>query len=216
MTEGGPPNNGMNLAAASRPQLMPGVEHSIGRKHGLRDARRRVMVVTLQGILQTAFAPFAHAHRQPPRVWRAACAVMRCRTAALGGHVRRCPAGHVTAIAYNACRHRACPRCGRHRGKGTGHLLRDDLPLVELRGLRLRGPQPAHAPPPLPGPEPRPAKPATRLRGPLGPRCRSEGRRPGWPLDHEARRRESGVPGPSWGPPRPGRQDGHAAAKSIS
>ena len=73
------------------------------------------MVVTLQGILQTAFAPFAHAHRQPPRVWRAACAVMRCRTAALGGHVRRCPAGHVTAIAYNACRHRACPRCGRHR-----------------------------------------------------------------------------------------------------
>jgi hypothetical protein len=40
---------------------------------------------------------------------------MRCRTAALGGHVRRCPAGHVAALAYNACRHRACPRCGRHR-----------------------------------------------------------------------------------------------------
>ncbi len=71
--------------------------------------------VTLQAILQTAFVPFAHAHRQPPRVWRAAHAVMRCRTAALGGHVRRCPAGHVAEIAYNACRHRACPRCGRHR-----------------------------------------------------------------------------------------------------
>ena len=51
----------------------------------------------------------------PARVWRAARAVIRCRTAALGGHVRHCPAGHVTAIAYNACRHRACPRCGRHR-----------------------------------------------------------------------------------------------------
>jgi Putative transposase/Transposase zinc-binding domain len=73
------------------------------------------MDVTLQAILQTAFPSFAHAHRQPPRVWRAAHAVMRCRTAALGGYVRRCPAGPVAALAYNACRHRACPRCGRHR-----------------------------------------------------------------------------------------------------
>jgi len=78
------------------------------------------MVVTLQAILQTAFVPFAQVHRVPKRIWRAARAAMCCRTAALGGHVRRCPAGHVTAIAYNACRHRACPRCGRHR---IGHWL---------------------------------------------------------------------------------------------
>src|SRR6202008_177228 len=44
-----------------------------------------------------------------PRV--AARAIMTCRTAALGGHVRRCPQGHVTEIWYNSCRHRACPRC---------------------------------------------------------------------------------------------------------
>jgi hypothetical protein len=36
---------------------------------------------------------------------------MACRTAALGGHVRQCPAGHVTEVWYNSCRHRACPRC---------------------------------------------------------------------------------------------------------
>ena len=40
-------------------------------------------------------------------------AVERCRTAALGGHVIRCEndaCGH-TAIAYNSCRNRHCPKC---------------------------------------------------------------------------------------------------------
>jgi len=69
------------------------------------------MAVTLQGILQASFAAFAQAPRVPRRVWQAAQAVMRCRTAALGGHVRRCPQGHVTEVWYNSCRQRACPRC---------------------------------------------------------------------------------------------------------
>jgi hypothetical protein len=40
-------------------------------------------------------------------------AIARCRTAALGGHVARCEnadCGH-TAIAYNSCRNRHCPKC---------------------------------------------------------------------------------------------------------
>jgi hypothetical protein len=40
-------------------------------------------------------------------------AIESCRTAALGGHVVRCEnsaCGH-TAIAYNSCRNRACPKC---------------------------------------------------------------------------------------------------------
>jgi hypothetical protein len=69
------------------------------------------MAVTLQEILQTSFAAYAQAHPVPRRVWKAAHAVMTCRTATLGGHVRRCPQGHVTEIWYNSCRHRACPRC---------------------------------------------------------------------------------------------------------
>ena len=40
-------------------------------------------------------------------------AIEGCRTAALGGHVARCAnaaCGH-TAIAYNSCRNRHCPKC---------------------------------------------------------------------------------------------------------
>ena len=34
-----------------------------------------------------------------------------CHTDALGGHVERCPDGHVIRIFYNSCGHRSCPRC---------------------------------------------------------------------------------------------------------
>jgi len=40
-------------------------------------------------------------------------AIESCRTAALGGHVMRCEndtCGY-TAIAYNSCRNRHCPKC---------------------------------------------------------------------------------------------------------
>ena len=42
---------------------------------------------------------------------RAARALSVCRTARLGGHVQRCPNGHVERVWYNSCRHRACPQC---------------------------------------------------------------------------------------------------------
>jgi len=38
---------------------------------------------------------------------------MRCRTAALGGHVLGCSAGHIAGVWYNSCRHRACPQCSK-------------------------------------------------------------------------------------------------------
>jgi hypothetical protein len=39
-------------------------------------------------------------------------AITRCRTAALGGHRDRCTnCGRTTAISYNSCRNRHCPRC---------------------------------------------------------------------------------------------------------
>jgi hypothetical protein len=44
---------------------------------------------------------------------KAMSAIESCRTAALGGHVTRCEnsvCGH-TAIAYNSCRNRSCPKC---------------------------------------------------------------------------------------------------------
>jgi hypothetical protein len=43
---------------------------------------------------------------------RVMSAVLKCRTAALGGHVYRCDAcGHVEDVSYNSCRNRHCPKC---------------------------------------------------------------------------------------------------------
>ena len=38
-------------------------------------------------------------------------AIEQCRSAALGGHVLRCPACEQVEIAYNSCRNRHCPKC---------------------------------------------------------------------------------------------------------
>jgi len=38
-------------------------------------------------------------------------AIIRCRTAALGGHRDQCSDCGHTAISYNSCRNRHCPRC---------------------------------------------------------------------------------------------------------
>jgi hypothetical protein len=38
-------------------------------------------------------------------------AIEQCRTAALGGHVLRCPDCQASAVAYNSCRNRHCPKC---------------------------------------------------------------------------------------------------------
>ena len=38
-------------------------------------------------------------------------AIENCRTAALGGHVARCENCSYTAVAYNSCRNRHCPKC---------------------------------------------------------------------------------------------------------
>ena len=42
---------------------------------------------------------------------KAAEAITQCRTAELGGHIQRCPEGHVERVWYNSCKHRACPVC---------------------------------------------------------------------------------------------------------
>ncbi len=38
-------------------------------------------------------------------------AIVRCRTAALGGHVARCEKCAHQHVAYNSCRNRHCPKC---------------------------------------------------------------------------------------------------------
>jgi Putative transposase/Transposase zinc-binding domain len=53
--------------------------------------------------------------------------VAACRSAALGGHVRRCRACGVEVIAYNSCRNRHCPKC---QGSRTAAWLRREASLL--------------------------------------------------------------------------------------
>src|SRR5262249_47049105 len=68
-------------------------------------------VATPQPISQDAFPAYEQRHALPAHVRRAAHAIIRCRTAALGGHIQACPDGHVARVWYNSCRHRSCPPC---------------------------------------------------------------------------------------------------------
>jgi hypothetical protein len=66
---------------------------------------------TLQRILQRHFQGLCLTRQLSMPQLRAGRALSACRTAALGGHVQRCPNGHVERVWYNACRHRSCPQC---------------------------------------------------------------------------------------------------------
>jgi hypothetical protein len=68
-------------------------------------------LVTLQTIFQDAYPASEQTHPLPAHVRRAARAILQCRTAALGGPIQACPAGHMARVWYNACRHRSCPHC---------------------------------------------------------------------------------------------------------
>jgi len=66
---------------------------------------------TIQRILQDHFDELACSRTLSAPQYRAAAALRKCRTAALGGHVQRCPNGHIERVWYNSCRNRACPQC---------------------------------------------------------------------------------------------------------
>src|SRR5512133_1728028 len=62
--------------------------------------------------LERARMCFARPH------WKALNAILRCRTAALGGHIDECSQCGRRVLSYNSCRNRHCPKCqanARHR-----------------------------------------------------------------------------------------------------
>ena len=66
---------------------------------------------TLREIFKTGLKAFRRTRVLLPHELKAALAIVRCRTAELGGHIKRCPEGCVEKAWYNSCRHRACPLC---------------------------------------------------------------------------------------------------------
>jgi Putative transposase/Transposase zinc-binding domain len=71
-----------------------------------------MVAVTLQDVLNSAYPAYAATRRLPLHVLKAASALRRCRTGALGHHAVECTAGHLVDLRRNSCRHRACPQCG--------------------------------------------------------------------------------------------------------
>jgi hypothetical protein len=67
----------------------------------------------LADVIRT-FAPAfeqQYGHTVSPAQRRALRDLVRCRTAALGGHIEACEACGQVRIAYNSCRNRNCPKC---------------------------------------------------------------------------------------------------------
>ena len=83
-----------------------------------RTALQRHFNEHLDGLLRS--------HKLSAPQYRAARALSVCRTAKLGGHVQRCPNGHVERVWYNSCRQRACPQCnGLAKSSGWSARARD-------------------------------------------------------------------------------------------
>lgn len=69
------------------------------------------MEATLQDIFSQSFSAYARNKKLPHKHYKAANAIMRCRTSSLGGHLYRCPQDHEQQIQYHSCKHRSCPLC---------------------------------------------------------------------------------------------------------
>jgi len=54
-------------------------------------------------------------------------AIEQCRTAALGGHVLRCPDCQHDQVSYNSCRNRHCPKCQAQAAKRWLEARQADL-----------------------------------------------------------------------------------------
>lgn len=66
---------------------------------------------TLQAVFRDNYESVIKLRKLPVFVLRAVDAVMRCRTASMGGHKEYCPTLHYERHFYNSCKHRACPQC---------------------------------------------------------------------------------------------------------
>lgn len=69
-------------------------------------------------------------------------AILRCRTAALGGHVARCAKCGHDHIAYNSCRNRHCPKCQSTAAKAWLEAREADLLPVHYFHLFFTLPKP--------------------------------------------------------------------------
>jgi hypothetical protein len=117
---------------------LPNLPDTVYRLSGSPSPRTELMeppTNQLIEILRTHYPAFERIQPLQEHVRRAVWMAIHCHTSALGGHVERCPEGHIERIFYNACGHRFCPRCaGRIR---RGWLIRQLGTLLPVRHVHV-------------------------------------------------------------------------------
>lgn len=66
---------------------------------------------TVGGLFRDHFDDYQKRYRQPPFKRKVVNDLIRCRTAAMGGHRQCCPNGDYERSHYNSCKNRNCPLC---------------------------------------------------------------------------------------------------------
>jgi len=71
------------------------------------------MSVTLRvaDVIRSCWESYNRANALPPHMVKAVRHILRCRTAALGGHIHRCDQCGSEVPVYNSCQTRHCPTC---------------------------------------------------------------------------------------------------------
>lgn len=62
-------------------------------------------------VIRDCWESYNRTHSLPPHVVKAVRHILRCRTAALGGHLHQCDRCGSTVPVYNSCQTRHCPTC---------------------------------------------------------------------------------------------------------
>jgi hypothetical protein len=88
------------------------------------------MPVTLAQCLDCFGSDYRNEHRLTPSQAKVWCAIIHCRTGALGGHCLECDACGHRAYVYHSCRNRHCPQCqARAKETWTRARLAELLPV---------------------------------------------------------------------------------------
>jgi hypothetical protein len=101
------------------------------RKTGGWEVTMNKPILEVADVFRIGFADYNSAFGPlQPDHYKAADAIMACRTSLLGGHIDRCDHCNHERISYNSCRNRHCPKCqALLRAQWVEHRISDLLPV---------------------------------------------------------------------------------------
>lgn len=84
-------------------------DHNGGARSGARSSAKNS--VELADIFNQYGHSYIEQHKLSKEQYKAFNAICNCRTAVLGGNIKRCSCCGTELISYNSCRNRHCPKC---------------------------------------------------------------------------------------------------------